>query len=299
MATIRAIPAETLHLILKWVHVMKDNERDKDDARSRHHDALDDLASASLVARNWRKPAQSLMWSTILLSESTEVDLILESPALGRHRTKELVALGSASVSSSLGKVIMALEGQKCLSVDQNPDDSLPGWHKMDWLGCPKLKGLKHLNLRVNLEPNTQDWRPTPPHFQLASLAVGTTVSSPQVIKTILDASITTLISLKIPNIHGNLRYLFADYFSRAGGTLQQLSADPEETALLLPHASSHSSLADLSILVECSGDIRTVNELLSELPFPMITKLEVVVAPHPEHASLQLCRERKIKVTL
>ncbi|KAL8276881.1 hypothetical protein RQP46_010709 [Phenoliferia psychrophenolica] len=74
MATISNLPRELLSLVLDCVH--KDQEGDADETGHREP-VLRSLAAASLVARHWRIPAQSLMWSYLLLSESNYLNAVL------------------------------------------------------------------------------------------------------------------------------------------------------------------------------------------------------------------------------
>ncbi|KAL8276474.1 hypothetical protein RQP46_011124 [Phenoliferia psychrophenolica] len=87
MATINDLPHEILHLIFECI---TEDQEDDDDEKG-HQEVLHALASASLVARHWRHPAQSLMWSFLLLAEVHHVDDVCASAALGRHRTKAVV----------------------------------------------------------------------------------------------------------------------------------------------------------------------------------------------------------------
>lgn len=139
MPTIDDLPNELLYLILECVH----EDQAGTTTEVAHREVLHSLASASLVARHWRIPAQSFMWRDLMVSEDFHVLRLLASASLGRHRTNELVALATASCYEPLGQLIEALDGLETLDVDDgyvgNLDDE--DWFQVDWLFSTKLKG--------------------------------------------------------------------------------------------------------------------------------------------------------------
>lgn len=89
MPNIQSLPTETLLWILKLA-----GETNPDLLNFREEKvALRTLISASLVTRNWKEPAQSLMWWNLDLGDPTPelVERVSASPVCGKYRTARLV----------------------------------------------------------------------------------------------------------------------------------------------------------------------------------------------------------------
>ncbi|KAL8277911.1 hypothetical protein RQP46_009730 [Phenoliferia psychrophenolica] len=208
MRTIDDLPAELLNLILECVH-----EDQGYASEESHRWVLHSLASASLVARRWRTPAPSLLWHNLIISECVHVDLLLASASLGQHRTRRLVASYAAADATSLGDLIVALDGVESIDIDSSNQDRRRGDTPSAWLWSPKLQGLKSLELDVKFEPTNGSAASMPFPFRLTSLDLTSSgwhssalffhiPGSPVVTQAILDSSAATLTSLDINKLY-------------------------------------------------------------------------------------------------
>lgn len=139
--------------------------------------------------------------------------------------------------------------------------------------------GLKTLVLRANFGPDPP--LPLRPRFKLASLELGFDADSARVVLGILTASASTLTSLIINSIHWNVLPSIGQFFAHSAGILQQLTIGASEAELLLPHASSLTSLEYISVCAETKEGLEHVDAFLRGLPSP-IEGLDVLVEDEP-----------------
>ncbi|KAL8276465.1 hypothetical protein RQP46_011115 [Phenoliferia psychrophenolica] len=268
MATINHLPPELLHFILQYIHADQTDERDE----AGHTAVLHALASTSLVARRWQRPAQSLLWSSLVLNQRKHIPKLLASESIGRYRTKELVLLRSTACikvasarrrRSPLACLVDALEGVEKLIVNTQGDEvpeakGLP----VDWLSSSKLHGLKTLLFNAEFLPDGVRPRPIVPEFHLTTFYLGWAIRSSRVADAILDASTSTLQELIIKEMHEDLTPSLSNFLSHTNSNLKSLTVNADQ----MSHAATLTSLAHLSILIGNVEDIKQAERHIGSL---------------------------------
>lgn len=102
------------------------------------------LCQASLVDRNWRTEAQTLLWRRVELKTEARTLLLLSSSALGRYRTRQLSLMGpqllDLTVPSAMEMAahLIGIEELDLAYFALTDDDQLDS----SFLSLPNLKGM-------------------------------------------------------------------------------------------------------------------------------------------------------------
>lgn len=88
------------------------------------------LRSASLVAREWTRPAQSLLWERIYLNPSRAMNMLARGAPLGQFATREVLLEpeleGNADRDDPCMEVLSQLVGVSLLCVCHQESEELP-----------------------------------------------------------------------------------------------------------------------------------------------------------------------------
>lgn len=99
------------------------------------------MATASLVARSWRDPAQALMWNKLRFAVPGDVKRITESPAYGRIRTARVAVFSNAlGEEETLGDVLSKLKGLETIDIQKNWWQAERAFD-VEWLNLSSLVG--------------------------------------------------------------------------------------------------------------------------------------------------------------
>lgn len=127
MRTIDSLPAESLHRVLELA------EEGGGRTALKRSAILGTLSAASLVARNWREPAQAHMWKSLLVLDNARGQRMLASPRCGTFRTvgARLFDLEDDTANALLGR----LKGVRSLVIYTK-------WlSDPQWMNLPSLAG--------------------------------------------------------------------------------------------------------------------------------------------------------------
>ncbi|KAK4698624.1 hypothetical protein P7C70_g7649, partial [Phenoliferia sp. Uapishka_3] len=236
MANINDLPPECILHILELTSQTQttqfDDECDGGDTFSpdcRHYKALATLSSASRVCRQWRRPAQAVMWRH--LCHTKGLQYLLRSPALGRYRTEEALFWSDTSRDREWERQIGSEELDAFLAVTHgirklrvliyfapNTIDEL-------WLASPNLKNLDDLFLDVPF--NTAAEGVTSVEFKLSALTLASDSGTrslrftPSVIEALFKSSAETLKSLTLE--HQKPTSSIQQFFPLLSNTLETL----------------------------------------------------------------------------
>ncbi|KAL8279242.1 hypothetical protein RQP46_008279 [Phenoliferia psychrophenolica] len=280
MVGIDAFPPELLLHVLQLAHernhadVLDSEDEDVEEAAAANAadtEGLATLCSASLVAKNWRAPAQSVMWRRLRVCTPERVEQIRRSPALGRHRTARLALRGDPNVLFAREGGLVGLGSLSVWCDERSRGDDL----ELDWLESPGLKDLQHLELDNFFVDRAVDPSPS---FRLGALTLGPSVQSPALVRAILNTSAPTLTFFHLSFPREIIHTTLLNYLSLDNGPLIHLIVGGKLPGIEA-HGKNLAALFSLGFFIDEESDFENLDTLMRNLPSP-VRRLDLVILP-------------------
>ncbi|ORY51767.1 hypothetical protein BCR35DRAFT_310684 [Leucosporidium creatinivorum] len=155
------------------------------------------LRAASLVARDWTLPAQSLLWEVLYVNPSRAQDMLDRGAPVGRFATAEVcfeAEMRDAGRLDPVREVLSRVAGVRTLCTFCVEAESLP---LLPYVALPSFAGVTALDIRHSDAGSSPNQTPLNLPFHLTELFLRTP-TSPLVVNALLPCVLGTLTHLHI-----------------------------------------------------------------------------------------------------